>query len=159
MTIEEWDQYSKDIQFEFARDNPFAEIKDQQIISARAQTVQLLAPFIGTYYSHKWIRRNILKQTDFWQSIYQKVQANNWWLLSAEGKNVNVWPSTWMINAAANAPKTNGQNWSDYLPELVTNKFLKNDKYTRYKKESWSNSSNIGSGIGTYQYCPILMCF
>ena len=64
MTIEEWEQLAKDIQFEFARDNPFAEMKDQQILTARLQTIGLIQPLIGLYYSHKWVRRNILKQTD-----------------------------------------------------------------------------------------------
>lgn len=64
MTIEEWEELAKDIQYEFARDNPFAEQKDQQILASRLQTLGMIMPFVGTYYSHKWVRRNILKQTD-----------------------------------------------------------------------------------------------
>jgi hypothetical protein len=63
-TIEEWEEYEKDIKYEFARDNHFAELKDQEILSSRAQTSQMLQPYIGLYFSHRWIRREIFKQTD-----------------------------------------------------------------------------------------------
>ena len=64
MTIEEWDQIKTDIKFEYARDNHFAELKDAEILAGRLQTLAMVQPFIGMYFSHKWVRRNILKQTD-----------------------------------------------------------------------------------------------
>ena len=64
MTIEEFEQLSPNIKFEFARDNHFAELKDSEILAGRLQTLNMIMPFIGSYYSHKWVRRNILKQTD-----------------------------------------------------------------------------------------------
>ncbi len=63
-TIEEWEEYEKDIKYEYARDNHFAEIKDQEITMARAQTATALQPFIGIYFSNRQIRREVFKQTD-----------------------------------------------------------------------------------------------
>ena len=64
MTIEEWHEYQKDIKYEFARDNNFAELKDSELIANRLQTLTMIQPFIGVYFSHKQVRREILKQTD-----------------------------------------------------------------------------------------------
>ena len=63
-TIEEWEQISKEVKYEFARDNHFAELKDSEMLAGRLQTLEMIMPFIGSYYSHKWVRRNILRQTD-----------------------------------------------------------------------------------------------
>ncbi len=64
MTIEEWDEIKKEIKYEYSRDNHFSELKDAEILANRLQTLALIQPYVGGYYSHKWIRRNILMQTD-----------------------------------------------------------------------------------------------
>ena len=63
-TIEEWEQYEKDIKYEYSRDNHFAELKDQEILMSRAQTAASLQPYVGIYFSNRQIRREIFKQTD-----------------------------------------------------------------------------------------------
>ena len=69
MTIEEWESMEKDIKFEFARDNHFAELKDSEMLMSRLGVLEALTPYIGMYFSHRWVRRNILKQTDEDQEI------------------------------------------------------------------------------------------
>jgi hypothetical protein len=59
----------KDIKFEFARDNHFAELKDSEMLMSRLGVLEALTPYIGMYFSHRWVRRNILKQTDEDQEI------------------------------------------------------------------------------------------
>jgi hypothetical protein len=61
---EEWDQFSKLIKFKYARDNYFAELKESEILNDRLNTLQVIDQFAGKYYSHEWIRKNVLRQTD-----------------------------------------------------------------------------------------------
>ena len=61
---EEWDEISSKIFFEFAKDNYFAELKDAEILTQRLSTLQLIDPYVGRYYSMRWVRKNVLKQTD-----------------------------------------------------------------------------------------------
>jgi hypothetical protein len=65
LSIEEFKLIEKNIEFEFARDNHFAELIDQQVLSSRVQTYQALqmTQLIGVYFSNKYIRRTIFKQT------------------------------------------------------------------------------------------------
>src|SRR5208337_4867087 len=66
MTLEEFELIEKDIEYVFARDNHWAELKDHQILGARIQTYMgmLESGIIGTYVSHDWTRRNIFQQTE-----------------------------------------------------------------------------------------------
>jgi len=61
---EEWESISSKIFFEFSKDNYFAELKDAEILTQRLNTLQLIDPYVGRYYSMRWVRKNILKQTD-----------------------------------------------------------------------------------------------
>jgi len=61
---EEWDSISSKIFFEFSKDNYFAELKDAEILTQRLNTLQLIDPYVGRYYSMRWVRKNVLKQTD-----------------------------------------------------------------------------------------------
>jgi len=66
MSIEDWQNIASDIRFDFAKDNYFMELKDSEIIQNRIQLVQQLdgANMVGKYYSHEWVRKEILKQSD-----------------------------------------------------------------------------------------------
>lgn len=60
----EWDMFVQNIKFDYARDNFYSELKDSQILGARAQTLALIQPFVGTYVSHKWVRKEVMRQTE-----------------------------------------------------------------------------------------------
>ena len=64
MTPEDWDIISKQFKFKFARDNFFSELKELEILGDRLNRVATADDFAGKYYSHTWIRKNILRQTD-----------------------------------------------------------------------------------------------
>lgn len=64
MTPDEWREIRPLIKFKYARSSVFAEIKDQQIMTQRAALLTAMMPFIGRFYSNKWIRTNILHQTE-----------------------------------------------------------------------------------------------
>lgn len=64
ITDEEWDQYRMDIKFDFKKDNFFTEFKQNEIIASRIALLQQVDPYVGKYYSIKWIRENVLMQTE-----------------------------------------------------------------------------------------------
>ena len=72
MRAEEWDEIRQDIQFEFVEDNHYEELKDNEILMARLQTVQQMEPYIGKFYSMDWVKRNVLQQT---QEEIENMQA------------------------------------------------------------------------------------
>jgi hypothetical protein len=64
MTVEEWNVLTHDVRFDFAKDNYFTELKDNEIAEGRVNLARNFQDMAGKYYSHSWIRKNILKQTD-----------------------------------------------------------------------------------------------
>jgi len=63
-TLDDWKFMSANIRFDFSSDNYFGELKDAEITNGRIQLAAQIQPLAGQYYSHQWIRKNILKQTD-----------------------------------------------------------------------------------------------
>jgi len=64
MTPDDWNVFVSDIKFDYAKDNYFTELKDAEIAQGRIQLAGAFQDFAGKYYSHDWIRRNVLQQTD-----------------------------------------------------------------------------------------------
>jgi hypothetical protein len=65
MTVEEWNGFYKhNIMFRYNKDNYFDELKMIEIMTERFNLLTGMQPVVGQYYSHKWVRKNILKQTD-----------------------------------------------------------------------------------------------
>jgi hypothetical protein len=64
MTIEDWENIKGEIRFDFAKDNYFTELKDGEIIDNRVNLARNMQDMIGKYYSHEWLRKNILQQSD-----------------------------------------------------------------------------------------------
>lgn len=64
MTPDDWSIFTNDIKFDYAKDNYFTELKDAEIAQGRIQLAGAFQDFAGKYYSHDWVRRNVLQQTD-----------------------------------------------------------------------------------------------
>lgn len=64
MTIEEWKEIKDKVRYDFQQDNHFEELKEQEILTQRLQTLQAINDYAGEYYSKSWIRKNILRQSD-----------------------------------------------------------------------------------------------
>tara|TARA_R110000851_G_scaffold141324_2_gene279212 strand:- start:43414 stop:45201 length:1788 start_codon:yes stop_codon:yes gene_type:complete len=64
MTVEEWQELSPLIKFKFANTSYFTELKKAEIDQARISLARDFQDMAGKYYSHKWVRRNVLQQTD-----------------------------------------------------------------------------------------------
>jgi hypothetical protein len=64
MTIEDWENISNEIIFDFAKDNYFTELKDGEILDNRVNLARNMQDMLGKYYSHEWLRKNILQQSE-----------------------------------------------------------------------------------------------
>lgn len=64
ITHEDWKKMEDHIQYDFIYDNQFSELKETEMLTGRLNTLTLIEPYIGRYYSNEYVRRRILKQTD-----------------------------------------------------------------------------------------------
>ena len=64
ITKEDWVDFNQDINFDYTLDNFFSELKEVEIIRERMSVLKDVDMFAGRYYSHEWIRKNILRQSD-----------------------------------------------------------------------------------------------
>jgi hypothetical protein len=63
-TTDDWKIMSQFIEFDFASDDYYEELKETEVLTTRVQVASQMAPYIGKYYSHDWVRKNIFKQND-----------------------------------------------------------------------------------------------
>lgn len=61
---EDWPTISRKVEFDFVEDNHFAELKNMELLNGRVQALTAMEPFIGKAYSWKWVRMNVLYQTE-----------------------------------------------------------------------------------------------
>lgn len=64
ISAEEWDEIREGIKYTYNTDNHFAELKESEIIKSRLELLSAMDSFAGKYYSVKWIRQNVLRQTE-----------------------------------------------------------------------------------------------
>jgi len=64
IAAEEWDDIKNKIHFNFQQDNYFAELKKGEILRERINTLSMIDPYVGKYYSEEWVKKNILQLTD-----------------------------------------------------------------------------------------------
>ena len=63
-TSEDWEIIKNKILFNYVEDNFYAEIKESEMLKERMNSAMLADPFVGKYFSTRYVRREILKQTD-----------------------------------------------------------------------------------------------
>ena len=64
VTLEEWPEFAQAIRYEYAEDNYYAEMKETEILRDRISMLRDIDDYTGKYYSHEWIRRKVLRQTE-----------------------------------------------------------------------------------------------
>jgi hypothetical protein len=63
-TKEEWDEFKEQIYYDYVKDNNFTELRDAELLQNRVQTLAVVDPYVGRYFSAQWVRKNILQQTE-----------------------------------------------------------------------------------------------
>ncbi len=64
MTLDDWEDLKENIQYDFIFDNHFTELKDNELLTERLNSVGLMEPYIGKYFSAEYVRKQVLHFTD-----------------------------------------------------------------------------------------------
>ena len=64
VTPDEWEVISQKLIFDFTQDSYYSEIKNTEMIRDRIDLLSNMTDYMGKYYSHKWVQRNLLKFSD-----------------------------------------------------------------------------------------------
>jgi hypothetical protein len=63
-TADDWETIREGISVDYIEDNYFSELKDFEIMKERIGMLDTISSHIGKYYSDKWVRSNILNQSE-----------------------------------------------------------------------------------------------
>ena len=63
-SLDEWEELKEFIHYDFLKDNNFTELKEAELTTSRLQLLNIINPYVGTYYSMEWVRRNVLQLQD-----------------------------------------------------------------------------------------------
>lgn len=63
-TVNDWEKIYQDINFIYTKDSYFSELKENEILREKVDMLNVLASYEGKYFSSKYIRKHILRQTD-----------------------------------------------------------------------------------------------
>jgi hypothetical protein len=58
---EEWDEFKEHVYYDYKKDNNFTELRESELIRERVQTLAMMDPYIGKYFSQTWAKKNILR--------------------------------------------------------------------------------------------------
>lgn len=89
---EDWAEIRDLIHFDYARDNYFSELKDTEILMNRLTTLAQIQPYLGTFYSQEWVKRNVLFQTDNDIEEIEKQIEEESKMMAAKGLNPDGTP-------------------------------------------------------------------
>jgi hypothetical protein len=64
ITPDDWQDMREAINFDFLKDNLFTELKNAEVRRGQIEELGNIKPYIGKYYSHNWVRSNILTQSE-----------------------------------------------------------------------------------------------
>ena len=60
ISSDEWLDIKEGIYFDFLKDNLFTELKNAELRKTQVEELGNIKPYIGKYYSHQWVRKNVL---------------------------------------------------------------------------------------------------
>lgn len=62
--LEDWQEFKQYIHYDFLKDNNFSELKEAELIQNRINILNMVAPYIGQFFSKSWVQKNVLRQTE-----------------------------------------------------------------------------------------------
>jgi len=63
-TVEDWTEWKQQIEFDFAVDNYFEELKLAELNRDRVGLLREMEEYVGKYYSHEYVRRYVLQHSE-----------------------------------------------------------------------------------------------
>ena len=64
VTDSDWDLIEEQIQYQYAQDQYFQELKEAEVTRNRIDVLNQIQPYVGFYFSKKYVQRNILRLSD-----------------------------------------------------------------------------------------------
>ena len=64
VTEDEYDELKEYASVDFQKDSHFVELKDSELLRERINTLNDMDAFVGKYYSQRWVRKNVLRQSE-----------------------------------------------------------------------------------------------
>jgi len=64
MSGDEFDKIKDILAYNFSTDNHFTELKNTEVLRERIDTLNSMSEYVGQYYSHEYVRKYILMQTE-----------------------------------------------------------------------------------------------
>ena len=64
ITPEDWDVLAEHIQYDYVYDNHFSDLKNNELLNDQLGVVAAMEPYIGRYFSAKYVREKVLRQSD-----------------------------------------------------------------------------------------------
>ena len=64
ITPEDWVKLSDHIQYDYVYDNHFSDLKNNELLNDQLGVVAAMEPYIGRYFSVKYVREKVLRQSD-----------------------------------------------------------------------------------------------
>jgi hypothetical protein len=64
VTEDEWETYSRDIQWIFTEDNNYIQYKETELLNSRLETLAAIDPFVGKYVDKDYVLKTIFRFTD-----------------------------------------------------------------------------------------------
>jgi hypothetical protein len=64
MTNSDWNEIKEDINYIYAQDRYYSELKDAENLRNRVDVLNQMAPFIGIYFSQEYVMKKVLRYTD-----------------------------------------------------------------------------------------------
>ena len=61
---EEWEKFREDIYYDYKKDNNFTELKEAELLRERINTLNVIDPYVGRYFSQEWTFKNVLRLSD-----------------------------------------------------------------------------------------------
>ena len=128
-TVEEWEDFKESIYYDYKKDNNFAEMREAEVLRERVLTATQLDPFIGRYYSSKWIKKNVLRMTnEEIEEMEKEIEEEGESAAPMLGGNANAAQSSADAEAEAVDNTTDGSGQESETPQLddAVNKYAFN---------------------------------
>ena len=103
---QDWPEISNGIKFDFALDNHFEEFKEAEVLQNRLNNLNAIIPYIGRFFSDKWVRQYVLMQSD--EDIQNMLEQ-----IAEEGSMPNVEAEEQQSASQQQAPPATSQTASE----------------------------------------------
>ena len=64
ITLDDWEQMREHIQYDFLQDGHFTELKEQQLLNDRIESLVNIQDYIGTFFSKEYVLKKVLRLND-----------------------------------------------------------------------------------------------